>query len=77
MKQSVVDISLNHNGIRVQPNAHEIAYQCLKNFVYVLYGCMKWSEVVFSLNHDVVASFPLLKWTWIPKSGGNLASVMK
>jgi len=37
---------------------------------------MKWFEVDVSLNHEVVASFLLLKWTWIPKSGGNLASVM-
>jgi hypothetical protein len=26
-----------------------------------LYGCMKWFEVDVSLNHDVIASFPLLK----------------
>ena len=37
---------------------------------------MKWSEVGISLNHDFVASlFWLLKWTWILKSGGNLAGV--
>ena len=36
-----------------------------------------WSGLVdVSLNHEVVASFLLLKWTWSPKSGGNLASVM-
>ncbi len=64
------------NGIRVQPYALETAYQCHPHFVYVWYGCMKWSEVDVSLNHEVVASFPLLKWTWITKSGGNLASVM-
>ena len=64
------------NGIRVQPYALERAYQCLKHFIHVLYGCMKWFEMDVSLNHEVVASFLLFKWTWIPKSGGNLASVM-
>ncbi len=77
MKQSEVDISLKHdvieltsqiwgqlgrcNGIRVQPYALEIAYQWLKHFVYVYYGCMNQSEVDISLKHDVMASFSLLK----------------
>ncbi len=56
------------NGIRVQPYANETAYQCLKHFAYDQYECMKWSEVDVSFNHDVIAVFPLLKWTWqIPK----------
>jgi hypothetical protein len=29
----------------------------LKNFVHVLYGCMKQFEVAVSFNHDVMASF--------------------
>jgi hypothetical protein len=37
---------------------------------------MKQSEVEISLNHDIMASFLLLKWPWIPKSGANLAGVM-
>jgi hypothetical protein len=49
------------NGIGVQTYAHETAYQGLKHFVYVSYGCMKWSEEDISLKHEVVASFPLLK----------------
>ncbi len=63
------------NGLRVQPYALETAYQWLKHFLYVYYGCMKHYEVDISLNHVVVASFPLLKWTWMLKSGANLASV--
>jgi hypothetical protein len=55
--------------IRVPPKSLETAYQWLTHFVYVYYGCMKWSEVNISLHHDVVASFPLLKWTWTPKLG--------
>ncbi len=63
------------NGIRGEPYALETAYQCLKHFVYVYYGCMKRSEVDISLNHEVVASCSLHKWPWLPKSGANLASV--
>ncbi len=77
MKQSEVVISLKYDvmaltsqiwgqlgwcsSIRVQPYALETAYQWLKHFVYAYYGCMKWSEVVISLKHDVMASFQLLK----------------
>ncbi len=38
---------------------------------------MKWSEVDISLKHDVMMMFPLLKWPWLPKSGANLAGVVK
>ncbi len=77
MKQSEVDISLKHdimaltsqiwgqlgqcNSIRVPPYALETAYQWLKYFVYVYFGCMKQSEENISLKHDVMASFLLLK----------------
>jgi hypothetical protein len=77
MKRSEVDISLKHDvmaltsriwgqlgrckGIRVQPYALETAYQWLKHFVYVYYGCTKQSEANTTLKHEVVASFPLLK----------------
>ena len=58
---------------RMYPCAPETACQLIKHF---LYGCMKWSEVNISLSNDVVASFLLLKWSWLPiVSGGNLASV--
>jgi hypothetical protein len=49
------------NGIRLHPYALETAHQWLKHIVYVYYGCMKQSDVDISLNHDVMASFPLLK----------------
>ncbi len=61
---------------KVHPYALETAYQWLKHFVYVYYGCWKQSEVDISLKHDVMTSFPLLKWTWIPISGANLDGVM-
>ena len=42
----------NSISIRVHSFALETAYQWLKHFVYVYYGCIKWSEVDISLNHD-------------------------
>ena len=45
----------------MHPYALETAYQWLKHFKYVYYGCMKQSEVDISLNHDVMASFALHK----------------
>ncbi len=76
MKQSEVYVSLKHdimaltsqvwgelgwcNGIRVHPYALETAYQLLKHFLYVYYGCMKQSEVNISLKHDITASFLLI-----------------
>jgi hypothetical protein len=52
--------------------AFEPAYQHLKQFVHVLYGCEKQSEVNVSLNHHAMASFPLHKWPRIPKIWGQL-----
>ena len=62
--------------IRVLPYSLETAYQWLKHFVYIQYGCLKWSEVDISLNYDVMTSFLLHKCPWLPKSGVNLAGVM-
>ena len=66
-----------YNGIsiRVHPYDPSTACQWLNHCVYGNYGYMKWSEVDISLNHDVMTSFSLHKWTWLPKSGTNLAGV--
>ncbi len=63
------------HGVRVQPYTLETAYQGLKHFVYVEYGCMKQSEVDISLNHDVMASFSLHKGPKILISWANLVGV--
>ena len=55
----------------MQPSALQTAYKLLTRCLYVQYGCLKWPDVNIRLKHDVVASFPLLKWTRLPKSGGN------
>jgi hypothetical protein len=49
------------NSIKVHPYALETAYQYLKHFVYVYYGCGKQSEVDVSLNYHAMASFQLHK----------------
>jgi len=51
----------------------ETAYQKLKQFEYISYGCGKVSEVNISLKHDIMASFlpisdhefPNLGPTWL------------
>ncbi len=50
-----------YNGIMVLPYVCETAWQQLKHVVYVCYGCGNQSSVDISLNHDVMASFPLSK----------------
>jgi len=46
----------------------------LKHFIYVQYGCEKQSKVIYSLNHDIMASFTLDSDPELPKSG--LASLV-
>jgi hypothetical protein len=40
----------------------------LKHFMYVQYGCGKQSAVVYSLNHNIMASFPPNRHKGLPKS---------
>ncbi len=65
------------HGIRVFPYFLETAYQWLNYFVYVYYGCWKWSEVNISLKHNVMVSFSLLRWRWLPKSAGANLAVLR
>jgi hypothetical protein len=46
-------------GVRVNLYAYISHGKVLKHFIYVHYGCMKQSKVDYSLNHDIMASFPL------------------
>ncbi len=45
------------NGIRLHPHALETAYQWLKHFICMYYGCVMHSGVVYSLNNDTTTSF--------------------
>ncbi len=40
----------------------------LKHYIYVQYGCGKQSAVVYSLNPNIMASFPLDSCQELPKS---------
>ncbi len=59
----------------LHPYTCETAYQWLKHFVYVKYGCGKQSEVDVSIYYDEMVSFPFHKVPQNPKSGDNLACV--
>ncbi len=53
--------------VRLLPHDHGQHINVLKHFVYVLCGCRKQFELAVSLNYDVMTSFWLHKWPWIPK----------
>jgi len=45
----------------------------LKQFIDVHYGCGNQSQMDYSLNHDIRASFPLNSHPELPKSDPNSA----
>jgi hypothetical protein len=47
------------NSVSVHSYAYVPHWKVKKHFIYVHYGCGKQSEVDYSLNHDIMASFPL------------------
>ncbi len=47
------------NGVRVHSCAYVPHKKAEKHFIHVHYGCRKQSKVECSLNHDIMASFPL------------------
>jgi hypothetical protein len=47
------------NGARVHSYTYVPHWKVKKHFIYVHYGCGKQSKVDYSLNHDIMASFPL------------------
>ena len=51
--------NLNHHAcVRVHPNAIPQHMKVLKHFIYVYYGCVMQSGVVYSLNtNDTTMSF--------------------
>jgi hypothetical protein len=44
-----------------------ISLKGANTFIYINYGCRKQSKVVYSLNHDIMASFPLNSHQEFPK----------
>ena len=49
------------NSVRVYlyDCGHRWKWKVLQHFIYIQYGCEKKLTVVYSLNHDMMASFPL------------------
>ncbi len=47
------------NSVRVHLHAYIPHWNVLKHFIHVYFGCGKQSNVVYSLNHDIMALFSL------------------
>jgi hypothetical protein len=47
------------NGVRVHSYAYVPHKKAEKHFIHVHYGCGNQSKVDYSLNDDIMASFPL------------------
>ncbi len=47
----------HHNCVRVHPNAIPQHMKVLKHFIYMYYGCVMQSGVIYSLNNDTTTLF--------------------
>ena len=57
--QNLTQLQLCSNSVRVHSYAYVPHWKMLKHFRYIHYGCGKQSALVYSLNHYIMASFPL------------------
>ncbi len=57
--QNLTQLQLRSNNVRVHLYAYIPHWKVLKHFLYVQYGCGEQSAVVYSLKHNIMASFPL------------------
>ncbi len=57
--QNLTQLQLCSNSVRVHSYAYVPHWTMLKHFTYIHYGCGKQSAVVYSLNHNIMASFHL------------------
>ncbi len=82
--QNLTQLQLCSNSVRVHSYAYLPYWKVLKHFLDVHYGCGNQSQVVYSLNRDIMASFPLdshpelptshyicSMWIWEAIKGGN------
>ena len=67
-------LTVTCKSVRKHLKDHGHHWKVLKHFIYVKYGCEKQSKVVYSLNHDITASFTLDSDPELPKS--DLASLV-
>ncbi len=56
------------NSVRVPLHAYIPHWKVLKHIIYVQYECQQQTKVVYSLDHDIVVSFPLNCHPDLPKS---------
>ncbi len=56
------------NSVRVHFYACMPQWKGLKHFIHVQWGCEKESKVVYTLNRDIMASYPPDSHTELPKS---------
>ncbi len=68
MTQNCQNLTQLHQcySVRVHLYAYIPYWKVLKHFIHVQYGCEKQSMVVYSLNHDIMASFPLISHHGVP-----------
>jgi hypothetical protein len=63
-----IRIGETNNLVRMHFYVHRQHLEVLKHFTCIQYGCEKQSKVVYSLNHDITASFTLDSDPELPKA---------
>ncbi len=66
--QNLTQLQLRSKSIRVHLYAYLLHGKVLNHFMYVQYGCREQPAMVYSLNHIIMASFPLDGNQELPKS---------
>ncbi len=66
--QNLTQLQLCSNSVRVHVYAYPPHWKVLKHFLDVDNGCGDQSQVIYSLNHDIMASCPLDSHPELPKS---------
>jgi hypothetical protein len=72
-RQNLTQLQLRSNSVRVHSYAYLPHGKVLNHFIYVHYGCGEQSAIIYSLNHNIMASFPLDSNQELPKSDPALA----
>jgi hypothetical protein len=73
--QHLTQLELHSNSIRVHLNAYLPHGKVLNHFIYVKYGCGEQSAMIYSLNHNIMASFALDSNQELPKILPSFGSV--
>ena len=73
--QNLTQLQLCNNSVRVHLYAYVPHWKMLKQFIDVHYGCGNQSQMDYSLNHDIMASFPPDSHKGLPKIWPSFGSV--